>query len=299
MSDKDIYLSLRNIDSTLYYLYRKLEILELNHKENSEEYDSILKTIEYYKKIEDGICYIVYNTSNPQLMLGLAADATLEMCGTKAPTKLIHDPSFIVNNKIHPEDLVSMRISARMHDLYIHFELKKDKDNIVEIFDTFYPQKTKYFLDILTEQSNDPSFKEYRKILLDAKYDFAFVNYKESICNKIKDENIISANSFRNFTELIEYVDKYSKLNKATMLYPKNIRRFLLGINYIRANLIQMQESNINDLKTIVDFIISSSEDENGIVKKEGITAFGEILSFAEEDKEKYNREGFSFKRRF
>ena len=69
-----------------------------------------------------------------------------------------------------------MRISYKLIDIFRHQYIKDTAT--FNIYDTYTPMRDKQFLDVLTEQIQDEEYKAYRKMLINAKYDYAYVNSK-------------------------------------------------------------------------------------------------------------------------
>lgn len=296
MNENDIYNSIKNTSYVLYGLYQKLSKLEIAHKETTKEYEDILRMIEVYTALEDKYYDMLEELSrkDDDLPLRLNALTALETNFPYSIDKKISDPSYIIFHDFDSEDIVPMRITNKLFEVFIHIKTSED-DIERKLFDCYDAQKDQYFIDILDSMSKDKEYKDYRKTLINAKYKVAFINKKRTVKKVENDFFSDTAAGLTNATEVSVYAKKMYKLNRESILSPVNARSILLSSAYIRANLLQMDETSIETLKLILE----TGEALGDIIPGTGKELFESILEYQSEDKTHFKNKGNALKRKF
>ena len=277
----------------IYVLYKKLARLELEYKTKTKEYEDTIELINKLKKKEEEIYSEIKAENNEKLPLAISIVASQDLLGKNFNTNTsIFNTSYLFSDKIKNIDVVPMRISYKLIDIFRHQYIK---DNATfNIYDTYTPIRDKHFLDVLTEQINDEEYKEFRKLLIDAKYDYAFVNSKDvqelKEYDEEKEENE-NLDVIATLGAILEYKEKFKKLNLKTLMSPKNQRRLILDINYIRANALSVPDYQIMAVQDMI-----KNEDET---LTDGTKFFLNVLNLALEDKNKFEEGDIPYIRKF
>lgn len=277
----------------IYVLYKKLARLEFEHKLNTKEYEDTLNLINKLKIKEEEIYNEIKSKNSEKLVLSLSVIASKDLLGDKFDMKKsIFDTSYLFSDKLKTMDVVPMRISYKLVDIFRHQYIKDDAT--FNIYDTYAPIRDKHFLDVLTTQIEDDDYKSYRKLLIDAKYDYAYVNSKD--VQELRDYD--KENEENQCIELIatlgpimDYKEKFKKLSLKTLQNPNNQRRLILDINYIRANAISVPDYQIMALKEMI-----KNEEQT---LSEGSKFFVGILDIALEDKNTFEEGDIPYTRKF
>ena len=277
----------------IYILYKKLARLEFEHKLNTKEYEDTLNLINKLKIKEEEIYNEIKSKNSEKLVLSLSVIASKDLLGDKFDMKKsIFDTSYLFSDKLKTMDVVPMRISYKLVDIFRHQYIKDDAT--FNIYDTYAPIRDKHFLDVLTTQIEDDDYKSYRKLLIDAKYDYAYVNSKD--VQELRDYD--KENEENQCIELIatlgpimDYKEKFKKLSLKTLQNPNNQRRLILDINYIRANAISVPDYQIMALKEMI-----KNEEQT---LSEGSKFFVGILDIALEDKNTFEEGDIPYTRKF
>ena len=276
----------------IYSMYRKLAKLEFEHKLDSPEYENTLNVIARIKKAENDYYEMLAKTYGEKQILAFNVIAQKEMLGQTSPNKPIHDPAYLFSNKLKRSDVVIMRISSKIADIFRHMYYKNPAT--INVYDTYGPIRDKYFLDVLSSQIGDSDYSGYRKMLIDAKYDYAFVNDK-NVCELLdfdeKDEENENIDLIVSLGTVLEYKDRFAKLNNATLMSEKNRRRFLLDVDYIRASALGAPKEHLEILK----YSLESQKEP----LSEGSLVFCRILDMALEDKDIFDEGDIPYTRRF
>lgn len=285
------YNQLKMYSIFIYSMYQKLARLEFENKLDSVEYENTLVTIARIKRVEKEYYEKLVKLLGEKQILVFNVIAQKEMLGKASPDKPIHDPSFLFSNKLKKSDVMTMRISSKITDIFRH--LYYTNPATINIYDTYGPIRDKYFLDVLSSQIEDSEYKDYRKMLIDAKYDFAFV-YDKSVSELLdfdeEDEENENIDLIVSLGTVLEYKDKFDKLNNATLMSEKNRRRFLLDVDYIRASALAVPLEHLEVLKYTID---TQSD------KSEGTSVFSKILEMTIEDKDNFDEIDIPYTRRF
>ena len=289
----EYYERLKTYAIYIYVLYKKLARLELEYKTKTKEYEDTIELINKLKKKEEEIYSEIKAENNEKLPLAISIVASQDLLGKKFNTNTsIFDTSYLFSDKIKNIDVVPMRISYKLIDIFRHQYIK---DNATfNIYDTYTPIRDKHFLDVLTEQINDIKYKEFRKLLIDAKYDYAFVNSKDvqelKEYDEEKEENE-NLDVIATLGAILEYKEKFKKLNIKTIQNPKNQRRLILDVNYIRANALSVPDYQIMAVQDMI-----KNEDET---LTDGTKFFLNVLNLALEDKNKFEEGDIPYIRKF
>lgn len=286
------YKQLKLFSTLIYTMYRKLARLEFEHKLDSPEYEDTLKIIAKLKKSENDYYMMLTKLYGEKQILAFNVIAQKDMLGRVSSDKAIHEVAYLFSSKLKKEDVMIMRISSKITDIFRHMYYKEPA--VINVYDTYGPIRDKYFLDVLSSQIDDSEYKDFRRMLINAKYDYAFVNDKD-VCELLdydeeKEENenmdlIVSLGT------VLEYKDKFAKLNNATLMSEKNRKRFLLDVDYIRASALGVPNEQLEVLKyTILN---------QGANMSEGSQVFVRILEMAMEDKDIFDEGDIPYKRRF
>ena len=289
----EYYAKLKTYATYIYVLYKKLARLEFENKTNSKEYEDTIILINKLKKKEEEIYNEINEKNNEKLPLSLSVIASKELLGDKFDMKKsIFDRCYLFSDKLKKMDVIPMRISYKLIDMFRHQYIKDDAT--FNIFDTYAPIRDKHFLDVLTSQIEDENYREYRKMLIDAKYDYAYVNSKDVLelrdYDKDKEENE-NLDVIATLGTMIEYKDKFKRLSLKTLQNPNNQRRLILDINYIRANALSVPDYQILALKEMIQ-----NEEQN---LSEGSKIFLSILDITLQDKESFEEGDIPYKRKF
>ena len=277
----------------IYALYKKLARLEYEYKLNTKEYEDTIILINKLKKQEEAIYNEIKAKNNEKLSLSLSVIASKDLLGEKFDMKKsIFETSYLFSDKLKNMDVVPMRISYKLIDMFRHQYIKDAAT--INIYDTYAPIRDKHFLDILTDQISDEEYKEYRKLLINAKYDYAYVNSKDVIelreYDKDAEENE-NLDVIATLGTMIEYKEKFKKLSLKTLQNPNNQRRLILDINYIRANALSVPNIQIMALQEMV-----KNEDK---ILSEGSKFFLNILDIALQDKNTFDEGEIPYTRKF
>lgn len=276
----------------IYSLYQKLAKLEYEYKLDSDEYENTLNIIARVKKAESDYYEKLVKQYGKKQILAFNVIAQKEMLGQPSSDKPIHDPAFLFSNKLKKTDVMTMRISAKITDIFRH--LYHTNPAAINVYDTYGPIRDKYFLDVLTSQIEDSEYKDYRKLLIEAKYDYAFV-YDKSVSELLdydeEDEENENMDLVVSLGTVLEYKDKFAKLNNATLLSENNRRRFLLDVDYIRASALGAPLEHLELLK----YSLESQKEP----MSEGTLVFSRILDMAIEDRDIFDEGDIPYTRRF
>ena len=192
-----------------------------------------------------------------------------------------NDASNLFSLRASANDVIVMRISSKIIDIFRHMHHKNPA--ALNVYDTYEPLRDKYFIDVLDSQIDDEEYQNYRKLLINTKYDYAFVFDKDIKELRDYDEDL---EDYENIDlvvgrgTIMQYKEKFEKLDNKSLLNPKNMKRFILDINYIRACALGISEENIEMIKMII-------LKENPI-PNEGLSVFLNILNIAIEDKNSF-----------
>ncbi len=294
MEPLDIYTSIKSISEKIYYIYIALAQEEIKNGTNSIKYMKLLETANILKNIENLVYKeIEKNTIRNKeyvrkLLLKLYQDSEEKI----NLEKTLHSPERIIFNDNIGEKAISMRISNKLSSIFMKYYIDD-----VNIDKTAYfigeSTRDKYFLDFLDDLIIEQKSKYFKNILINSKYEYAFINCSEYENQKpSKDYNdLISA---KNFLEITKYIKKMSVLSEKSFFHPINSRRILLTFTYVRSLAIQMKEEEYKNLKETIDIML-----EHKVIKDSyGTRCFITMLNYYYEDKEKYLKNGYSFKRK-
>lgn len=275
----------------IYTMYRRLAKFEYEGKRDSVNYLKTLETINNLKQSEKEYYDTLCRLGDKKQLLIYNILSQKEMLGQISQPKQIYDPSYLFSNKLKSSDVILMRVSAKITDLFRHMHYQDPAT--LNIYDTYAPIRDKYFLDVLSSQIDDFEYKDYRKMLIDAKYNYAFV-YDKDVCELLdydkEDEDNENIDLIVSLGTVLEYKDKFAKLNNRTLLSPNNRKRFLLDVNYIRACALGVPNEYLEVLKY-------SIEGQKEI--SEGSMVFVKILEMAIEDKNIFDEGDIPYKRKF
>lgn len=297
MGESDIYNSIKSTTYVLYNLYQRLTKLEIEGKNSSKEYEETLRTIEIYTALEDKYYDMLeeLGKKDSELVLRLNAITALEASSHFSREKKLCDPTFIIFHDFKSEDVIPMRITNKLFEVFLHNRISDENDIERVMYDGYESQRDQYFLDILDSMSKDKDYKAYRNMIIKAKYKVAFINKRR---NPRKVENNFFADSaagLTNATEVAEYAKKMYKLSESSINSPFNARSILLSSAYIRANLIQMDEMSTEALR----LILQTSEALGDIKVSDGKKLFDRIAEYQDEDKTTFKDKGNALKRKF
>jgi hypothetical protein len=277
----------------IYCLYKKLARLELEGKYNSEEFKKTVKLINKIKISETNYYQFLSTLGDEKYILSYNVIAKKEALGdVSTKKKPLNDVSYLFSPKADANDIIAMRISSKITDIFRHM-YHKDPATL-NVYDTYEPLKDKYFLDILDSQIDDEEYFKYKKLLVNAKYDYAFVFDKDIKELREYDEELEDNQNIDlvvGIGSIMEYKEKFQKLDTKTLLNPKNMKRLILDINYIRACALSIPEENIEMIK-----IVTLNENPN---PSEGLNVFLNILNMAIEDKNNFDEGDIPYKRKF
>ena len=287
------YSTIKLYSTMIYCLYKKLARLEFEGKYNSEEFKDTIKLINKIKIAETNYYQFLSTLGDEKYILSYNIIAKKEALGDRANSKKqLNDASYLFSPKTSLNDIIVMRISSKITDIFRHM-YHKDPATL-NVYDTYEPLRDKYFIDVLDSQIDDEEYINYRKLLIDAKYDYAFVfdkdikelrEYDEELEDNENIDLVIGVGS------IMQYKEKFEKLDNKTLLSPKNMRRFILDINYIRACALGISEESIEMIKMVI-------LKENPI-PNEGLSIFLNILDIAIEDKNTFDEGDIPYKRKF
>ena len=288
----EYYQKLKSYSMCIYALYRKLAKLEIEYRQDSEEYSKTIELINQIKKLENNVYEEINKKNDQKLLLSISVIASQEMLGQKFGKRSIFEPAYLFSDKLKSSDVIPMRISYKVIDLFRHQYIKDDAS--FHIYDTYIPMRDKHFLDVLSDQIDNEEYREYRKMLIRAKYDYAFVNSKDVKELREYDESLEENENLDLIASLgtiIEYKDKFASLNLKTLMSPSNRRRLILDINYIRANALSVPDIQLMSLKEMI-----IRENTN---MSEGMKVFLNIIDLTLEDKLSFDDGDIPYKRRF
>lgn len=287
------YSTIKLFATMIYCLYKKLARLELEGKYNSEEFKKTVKLINKIKISETNYYQFLSTLGDEKYILSYNVIAKKEALGdVSTKKKPLNDVSYLFSPKADANDIIAMRISSKITDIFRHM-YHKDPATL-NVYDTYEPLKDKYFLDILDSQIDDEEYFKYKKLLVNAKYDYAFVFDKDIKELREYDEELEDNQNIDlvvGIGSIMEYKEKFQKLDTKTLLNPKNMKRLILDINYIRACALSIPEENIEMIK-----MITLNENPN---PSEGLNVFLNILNMAIEDKNNFDEGDIPYKRKF
>ena len=165
----EYYKQLKTFSMLIYAMYKKLARLEFEHKLDSPEYENTLKLIAKLKKTEADYYLMLTKTYDEKQILAFNVIAQKDMLGRVSSGKPIHEPSYLFSSKLKTDHVVVMRISSKITDIFRHMFYKEPA--VINVYDTYGPMRDKYFLDVLSSQIDDYEYKDFRKMLINAKYD--------------------------------------------------------------------------------------------------------------------------------
>ena len=185
-----------------------------------------------------------------------------------------------------------MRISNKLSSIFIKFYI--DDANIDKtVYFIGESTRDKYFLDFLDELIVEQKSSYLKNVLINSKYEYAFINCGE-YDNQKPSEDYDELISAKNFLELTKYIKKMSVMSEKSFFHPINSRRILLTFTYVRSLVIQMREEEYRHLKETIDIML-----EHKVIKDSyGTRCFIAMLDYYYEDKRKYSKKGYSFKRK-
>ncbi|MGM9877520.1 MAG: hypothetical protein ACI33S_02615 [Bacilli bacterium] len=316
MKEKEYYLLLLNKANELIMYYDILKTKELENRKGDLEYNNALFQIVRLRKEEDKLYEKLFSGVNTkdeiiELSSTIAGIAIGELSNNfdLSNKKAILEPiSVIFGNKLPNEVLVAMRITTKlleiskkkcMHELLTE-RYGEDNEEELDTYDTYSSLESrvdKQFLDIIDshiEEARD--FEEIRRMYIDAKYSYAFVRSEES--EIYIDEDDYSKKmiySVATIPKILEYAIKLSELNKPTLTHKSNQRRLMLESDYVRALVLQLDDLSFDTLLSII-----KEETKKGNIGNDfGMQVFNNILSFRDEDIEKFNNDNLELKRLF
>ena len=315
MKENEYYSLLLNKSNELIMYYDILKTKELENRKGDLEYNNALFQIARLRKEEDKLYDELFSGVNTK-------DEIIELSSTIAgiavgelrnfdllDKKSILEPiSVIFGNKLPNEFLVAMRITTKlleiskkkgMHEILIdHYgENSEEELDTYNIYSSLEFRVDKQFLDIIDshiEEAKD--FDEIRRMYIDAKYSYAFVRNEES--EIYIDEDDYSKKmiySVAAIPKILEYAIRLSGLNKPTLTHKSNQRRIMLESDYVRALVLQLDDLSFDTLLSTIN-----EESKKGTIKNDfGMQVFNNILSFRDEDIERFNNDNLELKRLF
>lgn len=280
----DIYESIKSISEKIYYTYVTLAKEEINNGTNTIKYTELLKSINILKQIESSIYKKIKNEEVLKELIIKLYQETKEEINIEKP---LHSKEKIIFNDNLREKTVYMRISNKLFNI-----LAKNYEND-KIYLVSQNNTDKYFLNILDEIILEQKNDYYKNILINSKYEYAFINSNEEDNLKL-DEDYEEIISSKIFLEITKYIKKISVLSEKSFFHPLNSRRILLTFTYVRSLLIQINEEDYKHLKETINIML-----EHEIIKNSyGTMCFIAMLDYYYEDKRKYTQNGYSFKRK-
>lgn len=293
MNLSEHYFRLKMFSMFLYSLYRKLARLEMENKKDGIEYTNTLILINKIKKEENLYYDKLSKLSNEKSILSFSVYAQKDVFGEIKSDKSLYSPETLISSKISKNQIIAMRISSKIMDIFRHKYHSSD-NAILNVYDTYTPIRDKYFLDILSDQIDDDDYSDCKKMLINTKYDYAFVFDKDILELKEYDESLEDNENISLYVGLgtiLEYKDKFISSNNEILLNPKNRRRLIMDVNFVRANALCVPIEYLEALK----LMISNSDEE----LTEGKKFFLNLLDITIEDKDNFEEEDIPYKRKF
>ncbi len=295
MNPLNIYISIQTISEKIYYIYIALAQEENKNGINSVKYKELLETVNTLKNIENSIYKeIEKNTIRNKeyvrkLLLKLYQDSEEKI----NLERTLHSPERIIFNDNLGKKAISMRISNKLSSIFMKHYI--DDANIDKtVYFIGESTRDKYFLDFLDELIIEQKIRYFKKNLINSKYEYAFINCSE-YDNQKPSEDYDELISAKNFLELTKYIKKMSVMSEKSFFHPINSRRILLTFTYVRSLVIQMREEEYRHLKETIDIML-----EHKVIKDSyGTRCFIAMLDYYYEDKRKYLKNDYSFKRKF
>lgn len=286
------YTRIKLYSTFIYSMYRKLARLELEGKTNSEEYKKSIETINRVKKAEKDYYTYLSTLGDEKFILSFNVMAQKDALGQTTISRPLHDPAYLFSRKVSENQIIVMRISSKITDVFRHMFYKDPAT--LNVYDTYAPLRDKQFLDVLSSQIEDADYRDVKKILIRSKYDYAFVNDKDVLSLREYDEEKEDNENLDLIISLgtvLEYKDKFAKLDNKTLMHPNNVKRLLLDVDYIRASALSVPNEQLETLKMV---ILSQKEELS-----EGTCVFLNILDMAMEDKNDFEEIDIPYKRKF
>lgn len=296
LSEENLYFSIKSVTQILYRLYCRLAILESQEKDTSLEYEKTLKLIEFYTALEDQYYENVEKLlkKDEDIVERMYVNTLLSTESNFSPEKSLSDPSYMIFHDFKENDVVPMRMATKLYEISIQ---NSEEANQLgkRVYNEYESQRDTYFIDIIDSMIKDNTYKNFKKMLIKAKYKIAFINKKRKPEEPSDDMIISTAMAVANSKEIISYAQKMYRLNKSSIESPSNTRKILLSSAYIRANLLQMDELALEILNTL----LTIGEDVGELKPGDGKTLFDSILKKEKEDKETFKEKGNTLKRKF
>lgn len=279
---------------------RKLMFLELDNKTTTLEYDETCKELEKLKEVEDSIKEELYKKDID--FLGVIGALILMDLNDKLKTKYDDLPELnelhinsvqFYNLDISVRELIDYRLFNIITDAGIKPELEESKYK--QLLESSAYQK-KIFLDILDDHIKESSeYNEYRKFYLKAKYDFAYMFESHDLnedytIDEFRDIYSMQLNSLA--TELLLIVSGFLSTNSHKLHSKDFEEKLLLYADIIRSYIVLFDDS-------IYESLEKSFNEIRPYVPEEVYSVFENILSFRDEDIDKFNSNGNRMKRKF
>lgn len=293
MKIEEIYLNLKNISTLIYIIYQRLTKLEIEHKESSIEYENQLEALDSLLKMEKYYYGIIIKQAkkNYGVIIDISAENLKNTTEKMPKDTLIHDTSIFIYNELEEEDLIAMRMSYKLYELYIKLKEEDSIDN--QVINGYEPKRDKYFLDIISDEIIGTTDKKNRKKLIQAKYTYAFIHpQKEEV--QIENEDYVNAIvAIKNSSEIMDYASMISQANKEEIV--KSQKKYLLSFLYSRACLLQMESLMIETLRETL--VILNKIDET--TANDGAKAFMSLFDCIDEDRKKYLNRNYKYERKY
>lgn len=295
MQEIVLYESIRNITYIIYGLYSKLIKLESEGKSSSLEYEDTLRKLEKYEILENKYYEEVEKRTNNNTDFAVLMNARAHHnAKSNFPLyKRIGDIVHIVFHDFDQDDLVYMRMSNRLYEIFIHAKTEED-DFEREIYG-FEDIRNKYLIDIIDSMIKDEKFKSYNKILIAAKYKISFINKRRIPIITHKNSMASMSCGVINTTEISEYAEKIFRLTNESLNSEKNSRSLLIASALIRADMLQMDEISFEAMRMMID----AGKIIGRIESNDGEKFFDSIVELKDDDKKKFGDNGHNLERKY
>ncbi len=308
MSDID-YAKLLEISTRILINYNRLRDKENHRLKNDSEYIYYINVIKNLEEEEDKLYKKIYKqfkssseiTNYAVNFIKTYIVHLLSISNLNYNDLLINPQTIIFENKLSDSSLIILRIIYKLSKIsmdFIHDEelkketddkIRKSKDYSYDLSKCFDQDVSVKYLDILDKHIEEAeNFNSIRKIYINAKYAYAFVKKREKAKYGDIDNNSITY-SVLALNKIVEYINKFIKLNYNTLTSKSFERTLLLEADYIRSLLLELDDDAYQSL-------IQAFPDINDLLGVDyGYMVIKNILLFRDDDREKYD--GLELKR--
>lgn len=257
-SEQDDLKMLLNITSSIHNNFIKLLDLERTGQKDSEEYKLLIYSTYSYKNLEDSIFERLYTKDNKQALLTLLLKGEDNTLPNQISTAINNCSDFLIKRR-----------------LAIKIESKDKNTNFKEYENVLKKDFINTLLTILNQYLNDPKYKYIINILLQLKYNLAYLYdfveedllknnfninpnlyWSSQFHAELKhiNQNFIKMASLRMCTKIIDFsFEELLKLNSYSLREVNTYAQAVIFQIILRASLIFVSEDIVDSLKDSVN----------------------------------------------